>query len=350
MKHRPFIRLSVGKVINGIAANLSCSRVGGGLSFYTECRVISCSACVVWEGSGLQLGGHFGHGAVLRADVCADAYGSAVGLGDALAGQYAGYEGASERVAGAYGVGHGDFWRLLERDGPGCEDVGAVGAAGEHEHVEVVLAQDEPALVLDVEAWIAEHAADEHEFLVVDLEDVAAAYALLDDLLGVELLAQVDVEDLEAVVGRSVEELLDGGAAYDVALCERAKAYGTARACDGGDIVVEGNVVPSHVLLDVVRGDTAFGQRHLHGARGVGHAGQQVVEVVLTQGFDGLVGQAVLAESADGDGVVRTEELTSVVSEVGRCATEFLAFGQHVPQDFAQAYDITFFVHSLMQF
>ncbi len=41
----------------------------------------------------------------------------------------------------------------------------------------------------------------------------------MDDLLGVELLAQVDVEDLEAVVGCSVEELLYGGTAYDVALC-----------------------------------------------------------------------------------------------------------------------------------
>ena len=135
-----------------------------------------------------------------------------------LAVEDAAHEGAGEGVASAYGVGHLDLWRFLEGDMTGSENVGAVGAAGEHEHVEIVLAQDEPTLVLNVETGIAKHTADEHQLLVVNLQDVATLERLTQNLLRIELLAQVDIKDLQAVSGCGVKELLDGLTADDVAL------------------------------------------------------------------------------------------------------------------------------------
>ena len=96
-----------------------------------------------------------------------------MGLGHGLAVEDAAHEGTSEGVACTDGVGHFDFGRFLEGYVTRGEDVAAIGAAGKHKHVEVVLAQDEPAFVLDVEAGIAEHAANEHQFLIVYLQDVA---------------------------------------------------------------------------------------------------------------------------------------------------------------------------------
>ena len=121
------------------------------------------------QGLNLQFLWHHGHGAVLCADEGADTDGGAVGFGHGLAIEYAANKGAGERVTSAYGVGYGDLRRFLERYVTGGEDVGAVGAAVEHKHVQVVLAEDEPALVLDIKAGIAEHTTDEHEFLIVDL-------------------------------------------------------------------------------------------------------------------------------------------------------------------------------------
>ena len=144
--------------------------------------------------------------------------GQLVCLGDGHARENGCGKGGGERIAGPHGVGHFDTRRGLEALGAGGEDVAAVGAAGEHQHVEVVLAEDEPALVLDVEPRIAEHAADGDEFLVVDLENVAAAQGVADDLARVEVLPQVDVEDLETVHRRGVEKLHDGVARGLVAL------------------------------------------------------------------------------------------------------------------------------------
>ena len=97
-----------------------------------------------------------------------------MGLGNGLAVEDAADEGTREGVASADGISHRYFRRLLEGDVARGEDVTAISAASEDEHVEVVLAQDEPALVLDVEAGITEHATDEHQFLVVNLQDIAA--------------------------------------------------------------------------------------------------------------------------------------------------------------------------------
>ena len=138
-------------------------------------------------------------------------------------------------------------------------------------------------------------------------------------------------------------------AADHVALCERAEADGAAVSGNLCDVVVEGYVVPGYVLLDVVRGDALLVELHLHGAGRVGHAGQQVVQTVLAQGLDGLVGQFVLAQCADGNGVVHAEELSGVIGEVGGCATQFLTFGKYIPQDFSESYYITFLIHSSMR-
>ena len=141
-----------------------------------------------------------------------------MGLRHRLAIEDAAHERASEGVAGAYSIGHFDLRCFLERYVARGEDVAAVSATGKHKHVEVILTQDEPTFVLDVEAGIAKHTANEHQFLIVDLQDVTTLELFTQDLLCVELLAQVDVEDLQAVIGCGIEKLLDGFAADHIAL------------------------------------------------------------------------------------------------------------------------------------
>ena len=129
-------------------------------------------------------------------------------LGNGFASKDGGTERTREGVASANGVGNSYLRSLAERHSARCEDVRAVGAAGEYQHVKVVLAQDEPALILHIESWVVEHTPYEDKLLVVDLKDVATTQRLLDDFLGVELLTQVDVENLHAVGGGVVEELV----------------------------------------------------------------------------------------------------------------------------------------------
>ena len=136
-----------------------------------------------------------------------------VGGSQTHAFQQAGAEGAGEAVACANGICHLHLGSLLEGLEVGGEHITAVHATREHQHVEVVLAQDEPAFVLHVESGVAKETADGHQLLVVNLQDIAATQAFADDLFGVEVLAKVDVEYLEAVFGRVVEELIDGIAA-----------------------------------------------------------------------------------------------------------------------------------------
>ena len=91
------------------------------------------------------------HGSVLCADVSADLDGTFVSFRHGHASEDRGAEGACERVACSHGVGNLNLGCGLVRHLAGSEHIAAVGSAGEHEHIEVILAQDEPALVLDVE-------------------------------------------------------------------------------------------------------------------------------------------------------------------------------------------------------
>ena len=139
-------------------------------------------------------------------------------LGDGHALEDAGAEGAGKRVAGAHGVGNIHMRSLVERLAAGSEDVAAVDTTGEHEHIQIVLAEDEPALVLNVQTGVAEEAAQRDELFIIYLQYIATLQTVADNLLGIEILAEIDVKDLETVAGRVVEKLVDGITARSAAL------------------------------------------------------------------------------------------------------------------------------------
>lgn len=155
--------------------------------------------------------GEDGHGSVAGADEGRGADCEGVGLGDRLPAQNRGDESGCEAVACSDSIGHLDLGCGLEGDVAGSEDVATVDTAGENEHLEVVLAEEDPALVLEVDAGIAEHTADGDKLLVVDLEDVASLHGVAEDFLVVESLPEVDVKHHKAVfpAGHCVEKPVD---------------------------------------------------------------------------------------------------------------------------------------------
>lgn len=161
---------------------------------------------------------YFGHGAGLGADVGTDLNGKFVSFRDRHSRENCRGERSCEAVASPHCIGNFYLRSRLETLQSRCEDVAAVGATSKHEHLQIVFAQDKIALVFDVESRIAEETADSDEFLVVDLEDVAGTQRFLDNLLGVEILPQIDVENLQAVHWRGGQEVVDGIVRGGVAL------------------------------------------------------------------------------------------------------------------------------------
>ena len=133
-------------------------------------------------------------------------------LSDALALQDACHESACEGIAGTHCISHFHLRSLYKRNFARGEHITAVYAAGKDEHLQIVLAQEEPAFILQVDARIAEDAAYGDQFLVVDLEDVASLDALGDNFLGIESLTEIDIEDFEDsfFLRHVIEEAVDG--------------------------------------------------------------------------------------------------------------------------------------------
>lgn len=161
-------------------------------------------------GSVLQMFREDGHGTILRTYVCAHADGNAVSLGDALSGKDGRHKRARKRVAGAHGVRHLHPRRLKMLNGTAREGITAVDAAGEDDHIEIVFAENQPAFVFGVQMGIAKHSTNHLQFLIVDIQYVASSQRLLYNLFCIEVLAQVDVENADALAWCGVEEPVDG--------------------------------------------------------------------------------------------------------------------------------------------
>ncbi len=102
----------------------------------------------------------------------------------ALTLQDACHESACEGIACAHRISHLHLRSLDKRNFARGEHITAVYTAGKDEHLQIVLAQEEPAFILQVDARITEDAAYGNQFLIVNLEDVASLDALGDNLLG----------------------------------------------------------------------------------------------------------------------------------------------------------------------
>lgn len=130
-------------------------------------------------------------------------------LFNALAREDSSREGTGEGVASTYRVSNLDLRRRHEAlKVVRSKDIAAVGTTGQYDHLEVITLHDKPAFLLDVETRIAKEAADDDEFLIVNLEDVAMTEAILNGVLVVEVATEVDVEDLQAVFRCSLDELM----------------------------------------------------------------------------------------------------------------------------------------------
>ncbi|CDB11952.1 unknown [Bacteroides sp. CAG:633] len=219
----------------------------------------------------------------------------------------------------------------------GREDVAAIDATGQDKHLQVVLGQQNPALVLQVDAGIAEHTAHGDQFLIINLQNVAAAERIAQNLFRIETLTQVDVEDAQriGIVGHGVEKTVDGLARHDAALCQRAEADGTRLTGQSFEGLRVGDVVPSHAFLDVIAGHALGIQLYLDGTRGVRHGFDESVQLFLAEVLQNLCAQFVLAYSTHHAAL--QPELRHVIGKVGGCSTQFFSFGQHVPQCFAHS-------------
>ena len=289
-----------------------------------------------------------GHGTTLGADKGTHLYGQLVGLGDRESLQNGSSKGSGERVTCSYRVGHLHLGGLLEADEARGEDVTAVGTTGQNQHLQVILGQQNPALVLQVNTGVAEDTADSNQLFVVNLQDVAAAHGVTEHLLGVEILAQVDVENLQlrTRIGHGVEEAVDGGAAHLAALSQRAEADGTGAERQVAQGVGEGDVVPSHTLLDLILRHANLVERDLYRTRGVIHTVNLRIELLLGKHLENLVAQRVIAHGADYAAV--EAKLRDMVCKVGGSTTDFLSFGQAIPQRLTHSYDD--FVHDIYVF
>ena len=58
---------------------------------------------------------------------------------------------------------------------------------------------------------------------------------------------------------------------------------------------------------------------------------------MLIERLLGLLGKRILAQGADGYGVLTAQELPGMIGEVSRSTTQFLSFGEAVPQYLTQS-------------
>ena len=110
------------------------------------------------------------------------------------------------------------------------------------------------------------------QFLVAELEDVRISQGGFEDFLGVEILAQVHIENPECFGAHGFQEGLDRGSRNGASLGERSEANGVSARGEIPEVLLEADVVPSHLGEDFV-GWLAVLKGHIHSPGGMGRVG-----------------------------------------------------------------------------
>ena len=171
-----------------------------------------------------------------------------------------------------------------------------------------------------------------HQFLIIDFQDVAALERCLQHLLRVETLTEVDVEYLQAVRRNGIQERADGVAGNLAPLRQGAEANRLAISGQGGQFLVERDIVPGDIRLDLILRHPLRIQGNLDGSGGILHPGQVIREPVLFESLDDFLAQRIVPDGAHGDAF--QAELPGMIGEIGGRAAQFLSLGKHIPQRF----------------
>ena len=103
----------------------------------------------------------------------------------------------------------------------------------------------------------------------------------------------------------------------------------------------EGDVVPGHILLDLVLGHTVGVEFHLNRSRGVGHGLNDVANILFVEMVNDFLAQFIVTYCADD--ITFEAKLRNMISEIGRRTAKLLAFGEYIPQGFAHSDDYLIF-------
>lgn len=115
-----------------------------------------------------------------------------------------------------------------------------------------------------------------------------------DRLAGIKILAQVDVENTQALLGSIVEETVDRCARDFAALCERAETDCTAVAGQLPERICIGNMVPCDLFADVVARNSVAVDLDLYGTRREVYLRQKIPHFIVFERTDHLVAQRIV--------------------------------------------------------
>ena len=152
-----------------------------------------------------------------------------------------------------------------------------------------------------------------------------------EDFLGVEILAQVHIENPKCLGAHSFQEGLDRGSRNGASLGERSQANGVSARSEIPEVLVEADVVPSNLGENFV-GGLAVLEGHIHAPGGMVGVGLDMGVRQVFRGEDLADFRAVGVRPNGAYGMSRGAELAAVVTEIQRRAAEFFAFGEDIPK------------------
>ena len=194
-----------------------------------------------------------------------------------------------------------------------------------------------------VAAVDSEHFGDYGQFVLVEFEYVGAFERVGYDSGGVEILAQVDVENFQRGLRNGIDKPEYRPPRNFGALGERAPTHGVGLRGDCGKFCVENDVVPRHVSADVVLRHARGIERHFNRARWEGVAlNRRAAKPERGKFRKKRVTRSVRAHCAHR--ARSASALRCVVREIHGRAAHPPVVGENVPEKFAYSYHKMFAV------
>ena len=217
------------------------------------------------------------HGTAAGADESGYLIGQPMAFFERITVQVGADEGGCEGVSGTDGIG--DF-NLRTGDGKDLvfgNHLAAVPAFGQDDQSETVGAENGQAGFFR-SAFESQEIRHDDNLFIVDLQDVRDLQGFLDDFLVEEMLAEVDIIDLQAVFWHVCDECADGLAGHRIPLGQGAETDGAGLGCNRLHFRCVRYIVPGHSFDDRISRDTSLIQRNMdHAGRAV-HLGQDGFE------------------------------------------------------------------------
>ena len=165
------------------------------------------------------------------------------------------------------------------------KDIASVHATSQDQHFQVILGEQNPAFILQVNTRVTEHTAHCNQLFIIYLQHITFLERIAKHFFRIKTLTKVNVKHFQCIFRHGIQELIDCFSGNHASLCQRTKANRCSLFSQPFQSWSVRNIIPCHTFLYIITRNSFCIQFYLNRTCRIRYFFNHTMQILLIEVF-----------------------------------------------------------------